>query len=74
VSPANEAVAYIHERMPVILLLGREKAWLPPDTTGMFMFGRILAALLTGYPVTPKMNRASFNEPAAIAPLEPALT
>jgi hypothetical protein len=25
------------------------------------------------YPVTPKMNRATFNEPEAIAPLEPAL-
>jgi len=29
--------------------------------------------LLTSYPVTPKMNRASFNEPAAITPLEPAI-
>jgi hypothetical protein len=28
------------------------------------------AELLTTYPVTPKMNRASFNEPAAIAPLD----
>jgi len=27
------------------------------------------ADLLTSYPVTPKMNRASFNEPEAIAPL-----
>jgi putative SOS response-associated peptidase YedK len=27
---AIEAVSYIHERMPVILPLDREKAWLPP--------------------------------------------
>jgi hypothetical protein len=39
----------------------------------MFMFPRIAVELLTSYPVTPKMNRASFNEPEAIAPLEPAL-
>jgi putative SOS response-associated peptidase YedK len=43
---------------------------LPPDPTGMFMFPRIPAELLTSYPVTPKMNKASFNEPAAITPLE----
>jgi putative SOS response-associated peptidase YedK len=70
---ANEAVAYIHDRMPVILPLGREKSWLPPNPTGMFMFPRIPAELIRSYPVTPKMNRASFNDPEAIAPLEPAI-
>jgi hypothetical protein len=29
--------------------------------------------LLMSYPVTPKMNRASFNEPAAITQLEPSI-
>jgi putative SOS response-associated peptidase YedK len=62
-----------HQGMPVILPLGREKSWLLPDPTGMFMFAGIPAELLTSYPVTPKMNRASFNEPTAILPLEPAL-
>jgi putative SOS response-associated peptidase YedK len=47
---ANEAVAHIHERKPVILPLGREKTWLPPDPTGMFMIPRIPAELLTSYP------------------------
>jgi putative SOS response-associated peptidase YedK len=61
---ANETVSYIHDRMPVILPLGREKNWLPP---------RINPELLTSYPVTPKMNRATFNEPAAIAQLEPSI-
>jgi putative SOS response-associated peptidase YedK len=70
---ANEAVSYIHDRMPVILPLGREKSWLPPTPSGLFMFPRISAELLTSYPVTPKMNRASFNDPAAIAPLGPTL-
>jgi len=32
------------------------------------------AELLMSYSVTPKMNRTSFNEPAAIVPLEPAIT
>jgi len=32
------------------------------------------AEQLTSYHVTPKMNRATFNEPEAISPLEPAIT
>jgi putative SOS response-associated peptidase YedK len=70
---ANEAVSYIHERMPVILPLGREKHWLVRNTPGPFFMPEFAAELLTSYPVTPKMNRATFNEPAAIDPLEPAL-
>jgi hypothetical protein len=46
--------------MPVILPLGRAKPGFP----------RISPELLTSHPVTPKMNRATFNEPAAIARLE----
>jgi hypothetical protein len=57
----------------LLLPLGREKGWLPPDPTGMFMFPKIPAELLTSYPVTPKINRATFNEPAAIRPLDPAI-
>jgi hypothetical protein len=40
----------------------------------MFLFPRIPAELLMGYPVTPKMNRATFNEPEAIQRLEPNAT
>jgi putative SOS response-associated peptidase YedK len=47
---ANEAVAHIHDRMPVILPLGREKSWLPPDPTGLFLLPRIDPELLTSYP------------------------
>ena len=28
---------------------------------------------MTAYPVTPKMNKASFNQSEAILPLEPAI-
>jgi hypothetical protein len=55
----------------VILPLGREKSWLPPDPTGAHFIPEIPAELLTSYPVTPKMNRATFNEPSAIAPSNP---
>lgn len=67
---ANDAVRHIHDRMPVILPLGSEKSWLPPNPSGMFFLPPFPAELLTSYPVSTKMNRASFNEPDAIKPLE----
>jgi putative SOS response-associated peptidase YedK len=70
---ANEAVAHIHDRMPVILPLRHEKTWLPPSP-GAHIVPPFPADLLTSYPVTPKMNRASFNDPIAIAPLERAIS
>ena len=69
---ANGAVRHIDDRMPVILPLGQEKNWLPPNP-GMFVFPEFPPEVLTIYPVTPKMNRASFNEPGAMQPLEPAI-
>jgi putative SOS response-associated peptidase YedK len=70
---ANEIMQPIHERMPVILPLGHEKNWLTPNPSGLFLFPEFPAELMTAYPVSPKVNKASLNEPAAIAPLEPSL-
>jgi putative SOS response-associated peptidase YedK len=70
---ANELMQPIHERMPVILPLGREKNWLPPNPSGMVIFPPFPSELMTAYPVSPKMNKATFNSPEAILPLEPAL-
>jgi SOS response associated peptidase (SRAP) len=67
---ANEAVSHIHERMPVILPLGRKKEWPQPNPTGAYFLPPFPAELLTSYPVTPKMNRALFNDPEATRPLE----
>jgi putative SOS response-associated peptidase YedK len=69
---ANEIMQPIHERMPVIFPLGREKNWLPPNPSGMFIFPEFPSDQMTAYPVTPKKNKASFNQPQAIAGLEPA--
>jgi putative SOS response-associated peptidase YedK len=69
---ANEVMEPVHDRMPVILPLGHEKAWLP--TGGVPYLNQIPAELITAYPVTPKMNNARFNEPKAVARLEPAIT
>jgi putative SOS response-associated peptidase YedK len=66
---ANAVMEPIHDRMPVILPLGSEKKWLPASPSGMVVFPKFPAEFMTAYPVTPKMNRATFNVPEAIAPL-----
>ena len=49
--------------------IGREKNWLPPGH--QLFFPPFPSELMIAYPVTPKMNEASFNDPAAITPLDP---
>ena len=65
---ANAVMQPIHDRMPVILPLGREKQRLPHG--GVPFFNSFPAELMTSYPVTPRMNKVSFNEHEAIAPIE----
>jgi putative SOS response-associated peptidase YedK len=69
---ANDVVRRVHDRMPVILPLHHERSWLPPGGTPFF--NHFPAELRTSYPVTREMNRASFNDPRAIEPLEPVIT
>ena len=40
------------------------------NPSALFIFPSFPSGLMTAYPVTPKMNKASFNEPDAIARLE----
>jgi putative SOS response-associated peptidase YedK len=44
---ANEVMEPVHDRMLVILPLGREKEWLPPD--GVPYFNQFPAELMTAY-------------------------
>jgi putative SOS response-associated peptidase YedK len=69
---ANDVMKPVHERMSVMLSLGKEKAWLPAG--GVPYFNQFPVELMTAYPVTPKTNNARFNEPEAIRPLEPAIS
>jgi putative SOS response-associated peptidase YedK len=71
---ANDAVRPLHQRMPVILPLGKEKqTWLPAMPSGMLYLPPFPAELMASYPVSSKINNAAFDEPAAIAPLERVL-
>jgi hypothetical protein len=39
----------------------------------MVIFPPFPSELMTAYPVSPKINKASFNQPEAILPLEPVI-
>jgi len=72
---ANELAAEIHDRMPVILPIGAEQRWLTQAGNGvrhMFPF-TYPADEMQSYPVTSQVNKASFNEPDAILPLQRAI-
>ena len=70
---ANDAVNHIHERIPVILPLGREKDWLVPNTPGPFFMPEFPADLLTSYLVTPRYIGPP-STPGSDRPLKPAIS
>lgn len=72
---ANELAAEVHDRMPVILPKSYEHAWVTQADYGMHLNLPLTypADAMECYAVTPKMNKANFNEPSAIVPLEPVI-
>jgi putative SOS response-associated peptidase YedK len=71
---ANACAAEVHDRMPVILPIGNEHRWLTQTRHGVHLnWPTFPADEMRSYPVSPKMNKASFNEPEAIMPLEPVI-
>ncbi|MCS6962784.1 SOS response-associated peptidase [Thermoflexus sp.] len=69
---ANERVARIHDRMPVILLPEHEEIWLD-DTAGPRAWQEILrpypADRMIAYPVSARVNSPRVDDPALIEPL-----
>ncbi len=70
---ANERVAPIHDRMPVILLPEHEAIWLD-DTAGPQAWREILrpypADRMIAYPVSPRVNSPRADDPTLIQPLD----
>jgi putative SOS response-associated peptidase YedK len=71
---ANDAVRPIHNQMPVILPLEKEKNWLAATPSGMTIFPPFASDLLMSYPVSPRLNNAAFNDRSVIEPLLPEIT
>jgi len=71
---ANELVAQIHTRMPVILHARDEATWLNqhcPLDEAQALLASFPAELLTLYEVSPKVNSPTYNTPAALHPVAP---
>jgi putative SOS response-associated peptidase YedK len=71
--PANELVAAIHDRMPVILAPDDHARWLDPAATPAATDGRSLlapcpAAWLESLPVNPRVNNPRHDDVACIQP------
>ena len=68
---ANELLAPIHPRMPVILPPAAERAWLDPelrDTQGLAaMLNPYPAAAMRCYRVSERVNAAGYDEPECLA-------
>ena len=70
---ANELVATVHDRMPVILHHEDFSRWLNPGVQDRDMLKSLLKPLpseeLEAYTVSPKVNSSAFNSPDTIKPV-----
>jgi len=69
---ANEAVAPVHDRMPVLLPPSAWDAWLDPDNDDVESLGRLLvpasASLLALHPVSTRVNAVRNDDPHLVDP------
>ncbi|RME01972.1 MAG: hypothetical protein D6812_07100, partial [Deltaproteobacteria bacterium] len=70
---ANEAIAPIHPRMPVILPRSAHGTWLDPGARDPALLSSLLLPLpgeaFTFHPVSPLVNRPENDTPACIMPV-----
>src|SRR5207244_4351381 len=73
---ANELVAPIHDRMPVIIPKRQQQAWLDPDNRDLVKLLSLLEPLparqLEAYEVSRLVNTPANNSPECIAPVAEA--
>lgn len=71
--PANEFMAAIHSRMPVVLDIARADAWLAPGECDPAALLAILepspSDIWAAHAVAPRVGNARFDDPALIAPV-----
>lgn len=72
---ANELLAEIHDRMPVILTAEAQGAWLRRDADVRElkdMLAPFPAAAMKSFPVSSRVNSAQVDDPQMVEPVEPA--
>lgn len=70
---ANEKIAEVHDRMPVMLPPEKWDTWLDPDQQDLELLGKLLvpapASIIAMHPVSTDVNRVSNKGPALIEPV-----
>lgn len=73
--PANEMIATVQERMPVILTPTSEKIWMQKESSEADL-SKILVSYASGkmnyYPVSPRIHDSTINLPSLIIPTPPS--
>jgi putative SOS response-associated peptidase YedK len=73
--PANETVAKVHDRMPVILPPERWDTWLDPGVDDLDLLGTFLvpapSSIITMHPVSTDVNVVRNKGPELIDPIDP---
>ena len=67
----NDLVAPVHDRMPVILPLGAESAWLSPEvdkTEALALLQPYAAELMTALPASTRANSTRNDDPGLLLP------
>ena len=71
--PANEKVAEVHDRMPVMLPPDKWDTWLDPELHDVELLGKLLvpapASIIAMHPVSTDVNRVTNKGPELIKPL-----
>jgi len=71
---AHDAVAHIHDRMPVILRPENEAAWLSQDVTNPHEIEQLMRPIaadqMRTYPVSKAVNNVRNNRPDLVEPIE----
>lgn len=72
---ANDTMATIHDRMPVILPASAWETWLDPTNQDLGALGQLLVPapneLLTMHPVSTEVNKVANNDAGLVDPIDP---
>jgi len=70
---ANDLIRPIHDRMPVIILKNDYDSWLSPEVSVQETFQSLMLPYpsneMVFFPVNPKVNRATYDNPDCIEPV-----
>lgn len=76
-APANERLAFVHHRQPVMLSMAQARAWLDPDAEAealKTLLGSVVPVDLDAVPVSSHVNNARHKDARCIEPVGEVVT